>query len=606
MAFKKQKENHFSEEKILDAQNEFINIYQGQNTEKIKPLKLLFKLYKGHYLRLLLAVFLYLIKNSPTWILPLITADVINLATNPPENAVRRIIIDLSVSLVLLIINIPIHTIYSQIFSNANRSVEAGLRGAMIRKLQQLSITFHKDTESGKIQSKVMRDVEIVTDLASHIFNTVINSCFNMIITLFIVITQNISVFLMLLLMVPSSVFLRMKFHKRMHRETKEFRKEIENTASAVYDMEELIPVTRAHSLEDAEIKKLTHNITKIAEKGFKFDFTQNIFGAANWAILNIFQIACLFITVFLAFKKYISIGEISLYQSYFSSLSGNIISIVFLLPAISRGTDAIRSMGEILSEEDIEKNVGKPKLSELKGNFEFKDVCFNYTDDTKVLDHLNLKVKAGETIALVGESGAGKTTMINLVIGFNLAQSGQVLIDGKDINEFDLRSYRSMISVVPQNSILFSGTLRENITYGKNDYSEEEIMAAVRAAQLESVIEKLPQGIDTLVGEHGAKLSGGQRQRVSIARAIIRNPRVIIFDEATSALDSVTEREIQLAIDNLTRNRTTFMVAHRLSTIKNADKIAVIKDGSCVEYGAYDDLIAKKGEFWTFKEIQS
>ena len=158
----------------------------------------------------------------------------------------------------------------------------------------------------------------------------------------------------------------------------------------------------------------------------------------------------------------------------------------------------------------------------------------------------------------------------------------------------------------MPQNSILFSGTVRENITYGRTDYTEEQIANAVHAAQLDDVIARLPRGLDTPVGEHGAKLSGGQRQRISIARAIIRDPKVIIFDEATSALDSVTEREIQAAIESLTRDRTTFMVAHRLSTIKNADKIAVIKDGKCVEYGTYDELIDKKGEFYAFKEIQS
>ena len=224
----------------------------------------------------------------------------------------------------------------------------------------------------------------------------------------------------------------------------------------------------------------------------------------------------------------------------------------------------------------------------------------------THVLNGLNLTVNAGETVALVGESGSGKSTILNLVIGFNFAESGEVLIDGKNIKDFDLRSYRENISVVPQNSILFSGTVRENITYGRTDYTDDEIAYAVHAAQLDDVIAGLPQGLDTGVGEHGAKLSGGQRQRIAIARAIIRNPKVIIFDEATSALDSVTEREIQSAIDSLTRDRTTFIVAHRLSTIKNADKIAVIKNGKCVEYGTYDELIAKKGEFYAFKKIQS
>ncbi len=602
----KKEKQHFFEDNIIKAEDRFIKAYMSENPKKIRSLRLLFKLYKGHYGKLLIGAIIYIIKDSPMWVLPLITADIINLVTSPPENFLLRIAFDAIIAASLLLINIPFHTLYVKILSKANRNVEAGLRGAMVRKLQQLSITYHKDTQSGKIQSKVMRDVEVVTDLASHIMNTILGTVINMCITLVVVISNNIAIFFMFLLLVPAAAFLQKGFHKIMHTQTKEFREELENTSAAVYDMEELIPVTRAHSLEKAEVRKLTKAITKIAERGYKSDSTYSFFGALSWALMNFFQILCLFITAFMAFKKFISIGEISLYQTYFTSLSTNVMSIVYLLPAITRGADAIRSIGEILSAYDIEKNHGKPKLFDLKGKYEFKNVVFNYDMETHVLNGLDLTVKAGETIALVGESGSGKSTIINLVTGFNLAEKGELLIDGQDIKDFDLRSYRKFLSVVPQNSILFSGTVRENITYGSDSYTKEQLSAAIHAAQLDDVIAKLPHGLDTSVGEHGAKLSGGQRQRISIARAIIRDPKVIIFDEATSALDSVTEREIQAAIDNLTRDRTTFIVAHRLSTIKNADKIAVIKDGRCVEYGTYDELIEKRGEFYAFKQIQS
>lgn len=191
------------------------------------------------------------------------------------------------------------------------------------------------------------------------------------------------------------------------------------------------------------------------------------------------------------------------------------------------------------------------------------------------------------------------------MVIGFNLADSGQVLIDGEDIKKLDLHSYRKNIAVVPQTSILFSGTIRENITYGIESFTEEYLQQIIKASCLESVIDNLPDGLNTKVGEHGAKLSGGQRQRISIARALIRDPKVIVLDEATSALDSVSEKEIQTAFHNLTEGRTTFIVAHRLSTIKDADKIAVIDNGLCIEYGTYDELMALKGEFYKFKQLQ-
>ncbi len=606
MAKQRTSKKHFFEDEIIKAEDRFIEAYMAENPDKIHSLKLLFKLYKGHYGRLFFAAIVYLIKDCPTWILPLITADVINLVTNPPQNVLWRLGVDAAIAFVILLMNVPFHTLFVKILSKANRNVEAGLRGAMVRKLQQLSISFHKDTQSGKIQSKVMRDVEVITELASHIMRTILGTIINMCITLGVIISSSPTVFVIFLLLIPASVILDKIFDKKMHREVKAFRKELENTSSAVYDMEELIPVTRAHSLENTEVKKLTRSITKIAERGYKSDSTFSFFGALCWALVNFFQIVCLIVTAYMAYKKLISIGEIALYQTYFTTLSGNVMSIIYLLPAITRGTDAIRSIGEILSAYDIEKNHGKPKLNTLRGRYEFKNVSFNYDLETHVLNGLNLTVNEGETVALVGESGSGKSTIINLVVGFNIAEGGELLIDGQNIKDFDLRSYRKNISVVPQSSILFSGTVRENITYGSSDYTDEEIDFAIKAARLEDVIARLPHGLDTSVGEHGAKLSGGQRQRIAIARAIIRNPRVIIFDEATSALDSVTEREIQAAIDNLTRDRTTFIVAHRLSTIKNADKIAVIKDGRCVEMGTYDELIAKKGEFYAFKEIQS
>ena len=251
--------------------------------------------------------------------------------------------------------------------------------------------------------------------------------------------------------------------------------------------------------------------------------------------------------------------------------------------------------------------NDGKEALKSVEGEFDFKNVRFAYNNtDKPVLHELNLHVDKGQTIALVGESGAGKSTILNLVIGFNFATDGVVTIDGHDMRDIDLRTYRKHLAVVPQTSILFSGTIRDNITYGIDDFDEEALNKVVDAANLRDLIDSLPDGLDTVVGEHGGKLSGGQRQRVSIARALMRNPEVIVLDEATSALDSISEKLIQEALNNLTKDRTTFIVAHRLSTIKGADRIAVIADGHCVEYGTYDELMELKGEFYQMKSIQS
>ena len=593
----------FDREKILKEEKTLLDCYSGESRGFLATL---FRFYKGNYGNLLMSAFMFFIKASPTWIIPLITAGVINIATEKPDDAVKRFIIYGAVTVVILLQNIPIHTLYMMYLSRAQRSVEAGLRGAMIRKLQQLSVTFHKETESGKIQSKVMRDVEAIENFTGQIFTTTLTVITNMAISLAIVITKNIYVFLMFLVCVPFAVFLSNIFKKKMRAQSHDFRKKMESTASDVLDMEELIPVTRAHALEKNEIKKLTASVTDIAESGYKMDKIYAVFGSVNWVMFSLFQMICLFFTGFLAFRGQITIGDVSLYQSYFGALIGQVSGIMGLLPIISKGAEAINSIGEILNSHDIENNDRKIKMKNLEGGYEFKDVCFKYDDRTPVLNGFSLTVSPGETVALVGESGSGKSTVLNLVIGFNQIDSGSFKIDGIDADKINMRSYRKFISVVPQNSILFSGTIKENITYGRKNVTAEMLDYAVKAARLESVIEKLPDGINTTVGEHGAKLSGGQRQRISIARAIIRNPRVIIFDEATSALDSVTEKEIQTAIENLTADRTTFIVAHRLSTIKNADKIAVMDGGRCVEYGTYEELMAKKGRFYELKKLQS
>lgn len=599
-----EKHPHFSEAEIVKEENDFIETYTKRRGGAFR---ILMSLYKTHKWRLLLSAIFYAIKVSPTWIIPIITANLINIAVSPPDNAYHLIINNIVAAVVILVLNIPFHMLHIKYFSLARRNVEAGLRGAMIRKLQQLSISFHKEMQSGRIQSKVMRDVEAVEAFSSQIFGTVLDILLSMSVTIGVVVSKNITVFFIFLVTIPVAVLTMLPFKNTMRKHNRIFRKEMENTSSRVMDMVQLVPITRAHALEDDEIHKMTDQVTSVAKSGYKLDVIQSLFGSTTWVIFHLFQIICLVCSVILATRGDIEVGDISLYQTYFAALVAKVSGIVGLLPIITKGTESIYSIGEILSSFDVEDYKGKTKLKKVVGKFEFKDISFHYADDNRtILDRLNLTVNPGETIALVGESGSGKTTIVNMAIGFFSPNEGQLLIDGVNASEIDMHSYRQHLAVVPQNTILFSGSIKDNITYGKTDVSEKELRAAIKAANLESVIEKLPNGLDTNIGEHGDKLSGGQRQRISIARAIIRNPAVIIFDEATSALDSVSEREIQEAINNLTKKKTTFIVAHRLSTIKNADKIAVIKDGKCVEFGTYNELMKKKGEFYTFKTMQS
>ena len=590
--------------KGIDVESWFIECYKKH---KGHPMQILLGLYKGNYHKFFLAVIFFFIKHAPVWVLPIVTANIINDITSGSPETYQNIIIQAMIMIVLVALNIPMNYMYTRYKSLATRYAETGLRRALVRKLQQLSISYHKETQSGRLQSKIMRDVEAVETLSTQMFLSILNIALNIAIALIVTINKSLVVFIFFLLTTPIAAATMVFFRNVMKKRNNEFRKEMEETSARVMEMVELIPVTRAHALEEEEVQKMSGQLFAVAEKGYRLDVIQSLFGSVGWAIFQIFQVVCLGFTGFLAIKGTVMPGDITLYQSYFATIVSQVSSLMSLIPTIAQGIESVNSIGEVLLEDDIEQNEGKEIIKDIYGEFDFKDVTFRYNNiDRPVLHNLNLHVDKGETIALVGESGAGKSTILNLVIGFNQVNSGEVLIDGHNMKDIDLRSYRKHLAVVPQTSILFSGTIRDNITYGVDNVDEATLDEIVKAANLTDLINSLPDGLDTMVGEHGGKLSGGQRQRISIARALIRNPKVIVLDEATSALDSISEKLIQEALNNLTKDRTTFIVAHRLSTIKDADKIAVIADGHCVEYGTYDELMNLKGEFYQMKKIQS
>ena len=569
-------------------------------------LRTLLGLYRGQYLRLILAVLLFAVKHSPVWVLPITTANIINAATEHNENTMRIILINTAVMAVLILQNVLTNYFHTYFYAKAIRSVERGLRSAMVRKLQQLSITFHNEMQSGRLQSKIMRDVEQVETLSSQIFISVLSIIMNVVVAFTVVVTTSWTVFLFFIATIPVAILIRTAFRKPINHRNRSFRREMEETSVKVMEMVELIPVTRAHALEDTETMKMDRQLRNIAEEGLRLDVLQSFFGSVSWATFQLFQVLCLAFTAYLAYKSIIRPGDVVMYQTYFATIVNQVSGVITLIPIIAKGLESVNSIGDIMLCGDIEDNSRKPSIGQVAGEIEFRDLCFRFPNaDKPVIRHLNLTIRQGETVAFVGASGVGKSTLLNLVIGFLRPDSGQILIDGTDLSGINLRSFRKHIAVVPQTPILFTGTLRENITYGAEDISEEFLQKVIRAANLEELVASLPMGLDTKITEHGANLSGGQRQRVSIARAFIRDPRILILDEATSALDTVSERKIQESVDTLVQNRTTLIVAHRLSTIRNADKIAVIRDGDVSEYGSYDELMAKKGEFYHLRTLQ-
>lgn len=584
-----------------DIYSESYRKHKGNN------IRILSAMYKKNYYKFGLSGFFYLIKHSPAWLMPIVIANIVNTVIANDSERMPFIWMNAAVVIFLVILNVPMNYLHIHFSSSAIRNVEAGLRSAIIRKLQLLSIAFHSETQSGKLHSKVMRDVEAVQILSHQTFISLLNLLINISVALIITAFNNGIVFIFFLLTIPVASITIVAFRNKIREQNRKFRLEIEATSASVMDMEEMIPVTRAHGLEKVELKKMQKLITSISEEGYRLDIIQANFGSISWAIFQIFQIGCLVFSAYMVLGGNIEPGDIVLYQSYFATIVTQVSGLIMLLPTIAKGMESVESISEVLNAYDIEDNSNKIVLEGLEGRFDFSNVSFKYPKtDSHVLDDFSLSVKPGETIAFVGGSGAGKSTAMNLLIGFHLASKGVVAIDGNDMSEINRRCYRKHIAVVPQNTILFSGTIRENIAYGLKGVSESEILTAVKAANLMELIEALPEGLDTTIGERGNKLSGGQRQRIAIARAIIRNPKVIFFDEATSALDSVSETLILEAMDNLIEGRTTFVVAHRLSTIKKADRICVMSSGRCVELGTYDELMAKKGVFFEMKSLQA
>lgn len=569
-------------------------------------LKTLLSIYKGYYGKLFLSVVFFAIKHSPVWVLPIITANIINIATQRPDNAGTKILINALIMSFFILQNILTNYLHTWLYAKTVRSVEQELRSSLVRKLQQLSISYHNEMQSGRLQSKIMRDVEQIETLSSQIFISILSILLNIAVAFGVVIFKSITVFLFFLATIPVAVLLMVSFKSRIKQYNSDFRKEMEETSVRVMEMVELIPVTRAHALEKQETSRIDHQLSNVAQKGLKLDMIQTYFSSISWVAFQLFQVLCLAFTGYLASKGKISVGEVVMYQTYFSSIVNQVSGIITLLPIISKGLESVNSVGDILLCHDVEDNRNKQKISKLTGDITFDHVTFQYHDaDSPVLKDISFHIEPGETVAFVGGSGAGKTTILNLVIGFIKTTEGRVLIDGLDLNTLNLQSYRSHIAVVPQQSILFSGTIRENITYGMNHISDKMLNQVVKAANLDELIASLPEGLDTLITEHGSNLSGGQWQRISIARAFVRNPRILILDEATSALDTISEKKIQEAIHNLVQNRTTLIVAHRLSTIRDADRIAVVGNGGIEEFGTYEELMDLKGEFYRLKNLQ-
>lgn len=588
---------------------DYEELFEEVKDKKNVGFRIIWKLFMQNKFDFVISILLYFVKMIAVWVIPIVLAGAINEATKQVSGtggSVTEIWMWAALGVFVLVIHIPFNALYVHFSSRALRNIGAGMRNSLVKKLQHLSFTYHKEIESGKLQSKFLRDMESIEFLNNQIIMNLIPCFIVAVVTMGIVIYKNWVMALAFVIIIPLMILILRLFRDKIIEQHRNFRNEVENVSAKVSDMIEMIPVTKAHGLEEEEISKLNESINRLKNSGLKIDKIGGYFGSVNWVTHNIITNMFVIFAAVMAFYGKIEIGDIVMYQTYFNMVMGNVNAVINLVQEITKGFESMKSVTEIMVSDNIEDNRDKIKLRYVHGTVQFEDVNYSYPDEPgkKVIDNFNLNVEPGECIAFVGASGCGKSTIMNMIIGFLKPVSGVMKIDGKDIEMLNLEDYRKFIAVVPQNSILFTGTIRENILYGMKNVSEERLQDIMDKANIREFIEKMPKGLDTFIGEHGGKLSGGQKQRISIARALIRDPKIIILDEATSALDNISEYQVQQAMGSLIKDRTTFIVAHRLSTIRDADRIVVMDKGRIVEMGTYDELMEKKGEFYKLKNL--
>jgi ATP-binding cassette subfamily B protein len=571
--------------------------YRGAN-----PIKTLLHLYRKDWGKVALAMTFFFLKYSPVWIVPLLAAGSIDVISYPSQHSLSELFIYGTLAMLVILQNIPTNYLYIRFVSSATRNIGANLRTALSRRLQLLSMHFYYRSSTGGLQAKLLRDVEMIEEMARLLFEQLPSVLITISVALIVTALRVPWFLVFFLLTVPAAVLLSTLLRTRLTRNNRTFRTEVEDLAAKVNEMIHMIPLTRAHGVEQAQLEQLKVKLYQVREAGVRLDSVNAFFGASAWVVFRLFDSICLMVAGYLAYTRTLplTLGEVVLLTGFFGNLTNSVSQIMTILPQLTKGFESIRSVGEILEYDELEEIEGKPSLDAVKGHFVFDQVSFSYPEAERYsLDNFSLDVQPGETVAFVGSSGAGKSTIINLIIGFLRPTHGHVLLDGADLNTLDLRTYRRFISVVSQETVMFKGTIRENILYGLPEANQDQLDQAVADANMQEFIEQLPDGYDTMLGENGTRLSGGQRQRISIARALVRQPRVLILDEATSALDTTSESQIQEALGRLMKKQTTFIVAHRLSTVKNADRIVVLEQGQIVEMGNHAELLAQKGIYY-------
>ena len=481
--------------------------------------------------------------------------------------------------------------------------IETTMRRDAYSHLQQLSNTYYSNTKVGQIMGRITNDLFDVTEFAHHCPEEFFIAGIKAVVGFVILSAINIWLTLIIFCIVPIMFVICMALNRRMKTAFSKQRYQIGELNARIEDSLLGQKVVKAFTNEEMENEKFradNQHFFEIKKETYKY---MAAFQTTTRMFDGIMYLAVVIVGGIFMVKGFIQPGDLVAYMLYVTTLIATIRRIIEFAEQFQRGMTGIERFLQIMDADiDIFDEEGAVELTGVSGDITFEDVSFEYPDDhNEVFSNLNLSIRAGEKVAIVGPSGGGKTTLCNLIPRFYDIDSGCIRLDGRDIKEFTLKSLRQHIGIVQQDVYLFSGTVYDNIVYGKPDASEEEVIAAAKLAGADGFIRELKNGYDTYIGERGVKLSGGQKQRISIARVFLKNPPILILDEATSALDNESEFEVAKSLVELSEGRTTLTIAHRLSSIRNSDRILVLTQEGIVEEGNHDTLMKKQGLYYDF-----
>lgn len=474
-------------------------------------------------------------------------------------------------------------------------NIETDMRRDLFSHLQKQPFGFYDNQKTGKLMSRMTTDLFEIGEVAHHGPEDIFISIMSLFGAFFLMLNINVKLAISTFILVPILTVLIVYFNKRMTKVTTGIFKDLGNFNAGVENAISGVRVVQAFANEPHEKGRFRVLNQAYRQSKLMFYKVMGLSFSFNYFLMRLISLFALLFGAYFTINGEISYGEFVGFILLTNVFIRPIEKINNVIESYPKGFAGFKRFLEVMDTEPAiqDEKDAKPAKA-FRGDIAYNHVSFEYSDGKNVLNHINLSIKAGETVAFVGPSGAGKTTICNLLPRFYDVSAGEITIDGENIKQFTLPSLRAQIGVVQQDVFLFSGTVRENIAYGKLDASDEEIEHVVKLAHLSKVVEEMPDGLDTIIGERGVKLSGGQKQRLAIARMFLKNPPILILDEATSALDTETEQVIQASLEELAEGRTTLIIAHRLATIKHADRIIVVNETGIAETGTHDELLAQ------------